>query len=95
MLFSFLTAAQLIHVHQATEKSLQEQSVEKESVQLSDKCSVCDYFHHIQGKQIFLGQQFLLPVLFPKAITIRPLLYTGNYNITLQGFTNKGPPYIS
>ncbi|ALL06008.1 hypothetical protein AQ505_11200 [Pedobacter sp. PACM 27299] len=69
-----------------------EQSGTQEQLQRSDKCSVCDYYHHIQGKQIFSHYLLELPAIFSKVISTSPHLLTGNYKITVQGFTNKGPP---
>lgn len=95
LLFSFLSVVQLIHVHQEMGKGSAGQSSQQEQLQLSDKCSVCDYFHHIQVKQLFSGAQLCLAEIYPIVITASSQLNTAKYKITVQGFSNKGPPYIS
>lgn len=95
LLFLSLAAAPVLHEHKEAHVSHQEKDGTQEQLQLSDKCSVCDYYHHIQGKQLFSYDQLELPAIFSKVITTSPHLLTGNYKITVQGFTNKGPPQIS
>lgn len=93
MLFVFISAAQVLHTHTATYGTHQEQHGEEEQLQLLDKCSVCDYYLHIQNKQIFSNDLFVLPPVFPQEITKTSYLLTGFSKVTIQGFTNKGPPH--
>lgn len=98
LLFLVLSAAPVLHDHNEGHVNPKEQqkgakqSGTQEQLQLSDKCSICDYYHHIQGKQIFSHYLLELPEIFSKVISTSPHLLTGNYKITVQGFTNKGPP---
>ncbi|MBC8988123.1 hypothetical protein H9X96_20405 [Pedobacter sp. N36a] len=97
LLFLCIAAAPILHEHTAVDSRHQENNnpepnSRQEQLQLSDKCSVCDYYHHIQGKQIFSHYLMELPSVFSKLISTIPHRFTRNYKITVQGFTNKGPP---
>ncbi|WP_316752741.1 hypothetical protein [Pedobacter gandavensis] len=70
----------------------QEQHGQDEQLQLVDKCAVCDYYLHIQSKQIFSNDLFVLAPVFSQVVIRTSHLLTGFSKITIQGFTNKGPP---
>ncbi|WP_316814094.1 hypothetical protein [Pedobacter heparinus] len=92
LLFLFISAAQVLHTHLDSENYHDKPYGDREQLQLIDKCSVCDYYHHTQGKQIFSHYPPILLSAHPKVITINTLVFTGNYKFELQGYTNKGPP---
>lgn len=92
-LFLFISAAQILHNHLDKHNDLHESCGDHDQLQLLDKCAVCDYYHHIQDKQIFLHYLPVLVVALPKAITVNTYVFVGNYKFSLQGYTNKGPPY--
>lgn len=91
-LFLFISAAQVLHVHPESAIADHEQCGEKEQLQGLDKCAVCDYFHHVQAKQIFWHHPVILVVALPQIRTINTQVLIGNYKFSLQGYTNKGPP---
>ncbi|MCX2453782.1 hypothetical protein OQX61_21110 [Pedobacter sp. PLR] len=93
LLFVFISAAQVLHTHTAPYGTHQEQHGEEEQLQLLDKCSVCDYYLHIQSKQIFSNDLFVLPPVFARVVTTTSYMLTGFSKVTIQGFTNKGPPH--
>lgn len=92
-LFLFISAAQVLHVHPGSHMNDHEQCGDKEQLQGLDKCSICDYYHHIQAKQIFWHHPVVLDVALPQTRTINTQVLIGNYKFSLQGYTNKGPPY--
>ncbi|WP_256011923.1 hypothetical protein [Desertivirga xinjiangensis] len=59
-----------------------------------DSCRICDYLAHKQGRELYLSfpPQLVLPILEP-VMRNTPVIAV-NYKFTLQGFTNKGPPYL-
>lgn len=92
LLFLLISAAQVLHTHISHPDTHHEQQGGEEQLQLSDKCSVCDYYLHIQNKQLFPNDLLVMPRLFPQAIDFPTHFLTGIYKITIHGFTNKGPP---
>lgn len=92
LLFLFISAAQVLHTHLDSENCHDKSCGDREQLQLTDKCSICDYYHHTEGKQIFLHYPPILLTAFPQVITINTPVFTGNYKFALPGYTNKGPP---
>lgn len=90
LLFLFISAAPALHSHHGVSKAGQ---VEEDSVyHTSDKCQVCDYCTHRQGKEFYLPFPSALSAPKPEPVTLSFRVYAGIYKFTLQGFTNKGPP---
>lgn len=94
LLFLFVAAAPLLHHHEHCERSEHVNVGSDENIQLTDKCAVCDYCHHIQGQQILLYYPQLQIIINTNAITLDNRALVSNYKFTLQGFTNKGPPAL-
>lgn len=92
-LFLFISAAQVLHAHADIHGDEHEQCGDKEQLQGLDKCAVCDYYHHVQGKQIFSHQPIIVVVALPQTRAINTRVLIGNYKFSLQGYTNKGPPF--
>jgi hypothetical protein len=92
-LLLFISAAQVLHTHPDRHCDEHEQCGDKEQLQGLDKCAVCDYDHHVQGKQIFSHQSLIVVVALPQTRTINTRVLIGNYKFSLQGYTNKGPPF--
>lgn len=90
--FLFTSTAQLFHIH--IEGHVHENAAyeENEQIQVPNKCTICDYYHHIQGQQILLYYPTVLPVIRPEIITLNTRVLKGNYEFTLQVIANKGPP---
>lgn len=94
LLFLFVAAVPLFHHHEHAHGNEHINTSSEESIQLSDKCAVCDYCHHIEGQQILLYHPQLQIVLNTDAITLDNRVLVSNYKFTLQGFSNKGPPAL-
>ena len=56
------------------------------------KCEICDFIIHKQSKYISSNILQNALVLSPVTITYNCNACICNYDFTLQGFTNKGPP---
>lgn len=90
LLFLFISAAPAFHSHHRVSKAGQ---VEEQPVyNTTDKCQVCDYYTHRQGKEFHLPFPPALAAPKPEPVTLAFRVYAGIYKFTLQGFTNKGPP---
>jgi hypothetical protein len=91
MLFLFLTAIQALHQHVIT---IQKEDVfnGEDFVNVTDKCAVCDYLNHQHNKEFHLPAPVLVTASVTKPVTLLSRSYAGIYKLTLQGFTNKGPP---
>lgn len=93
MLFLFISTAQLFHIH--TERHYDQNAAyeDKEQIGAVNKCSICDYYYHIQGQQILLFYPIVQTTVSPEVITLLAGVQTANYEFTLQVVANKGPPY--
>lgn len=89
--FTLISATQILHIHTMENDT---EIAQKESGSLSEKCGICDYIFHKQGKEIVLTAPYAFAVPLPKAVVIASGVFAGIYKFTLQGFTNKGPPSI-
>jgi len=92
MLFLAVSILQLAHTHKlfASEK----ENITSDSASVSEKCDICDFIIHKQSKHI---SEYFYPgiiVLSPVEITYNCNSCICNYEFTLQGFTNKGPPAL-
>jgi hypothetical protein len=87
-----ISFGQALHSHKSLTKT--EQSGEEDSGSLTEKCSICEFYLHKHGKELNLSfpPVYNQPVIQP--VTFNSQCYIGNYKFTLQGFTNKGPPFI-
>ncbi|WEK18528.1 MAG: hypothetical protein P0Y49_17195 [Candidatus Pedobacter colombiensis] len=92
-LFLFISIAQLFHLHIDVHENQEALYGDNERIQLSDKCTVCDYSHHVQGQQILLSHSQVLTITSPEAITLNTRVLTGFYDFTPQVTANKGPPH--
>ena len=92
LVFLLIAAAPLFHHHGHKPVCQHVSCNNSEKIQLTDKCAVCDYYHHTQGQQIHLAWSQSLPVINPEVIAPDTWVYQGKYKFTLPGFTNKGPP---
>lgn len=91
MLFLSISISQLLHTHKvfASEK----ENTTSDSVSAVEKCEICDFIIHKQSKHL---PAFIIPenliVLSPVGVSYNCDSCICNYDFTLQGFTNKGPP---
>jgi hypothetical protein len=92
LLFLCLSTAQLFHTHTEVYSDQHTAYDDKEQIQILNKCSVCDYYHHLQGKQILVFYPTVETIFNPEAITLDTQVLTENYEYTLQVIANKGPP---
>ena len=89
VLFLSISILQLVHVHKVF---AEKENVTADSVSAVEKCEICDFIIHKQSKHVaaYISQQII--VLSPFKITYNCNSCICNYEFTLQGFTNKGPP---
>jgi hypothetical protein len=92
VLFLSISVVQAFHNHDQIVNT--EQSDDNDYVSASNKCQLCAYSTHKQGKEFYLNYPLiqLLPALKPERLNTN--VFVGNYKFTLQGFTNKGPPAV-
>jgi len=95
VLFLFISTAQLFHVHADKHSDQNVQFEDKDQIQSLNKCSICDYYHYVQGQQILLSYPTVLTIVNPEAITLNTYVLTGNYDLITQIITNKGPPHFA
>jgi hypothetical protein len=90
VLFLSISILQLAHAHKVFPSD--KENVTAESVSAVEKCEICDFIIHKQSKHVpaDIPQQTI--VLSPVKITYSCNSCICNYEFTLQGFTNKGPP---
>lgn len=90
LLALFISSLQLIHSH--ADRKISQYAEEEHTTTIDDQCHVCDFLVHLKTDE----QHFIYPVLpsppLPQAIVYGNPVCAGNYEFTLQGFTNKGPP---
>jgi hypothetical protein len=86
-----ITAIQALH-HHASATYYDDGSENREYVDSTNKCAVCDYLSHQHNKEFHLPAPVLVTAPVIKPVTLRCRSYAGIYKFTLQGFTNKGPP---
>lgn len=94
LLFLSITSAPLLHHHEHSHTEGHVNTSLEESIQLADKCVVCDYYHHIAGQQILLSYPQIQTILNAHTNILDNPVLVCNYKFTLQGFTNKGPPCL-
>lgn len=95
LLFLSISAAPVFHDHKHSHTTQHVDCGSEEKTQLIDKCAICDYCHHVQGKQILLFYPQQSAILKAEVTTLDTRVLSSNYKFTLQGFTNKGPPSLS
>lgn len=95
LLFLFISTTQLFHIHPDKHSDQDVQLEDKDQIQSLDKCSICDYYHYVQGQQILLYYPIVLTIVNPEAITLNTYVRIGNYDFTPKIITNKGPPYFA
>jgi len=90
MLFLSISISQLLHTHKvfASEK----ENITGDSVSAVEKCEICDFIIHKQSKHIPVYISESLIVRSPVEVSYNRDSCVCNYEFTLQGFTNKGPP---
>ena len=92
MLFLSTSILQLAHNHRslASEKEIST----SDSVSALEKCEICDFIIQKQSKHLPAYFSPYMIVLSPVEITYNCNSCICNYEFTLQGFTNKGPPTL-
>ena len=92
ILFLSISVIQIFHSHKTVIKT--EQSDEEDNGYVNEKCKICDFFIHKHGKALHLSHPPIISTPLPDPISYNTFSYIGNYKFTLQGFTNKGPPFL-
>jgi len=90
-----IVLVQGFHLHPeqvACEHPGTEQKEEQHSFQ-TEKCKICDYLIHKKEKEICPDASYLQAQFLPLPVRAGGYLLAGTYKCTLQGFTNKGPPF--
>lgn len=95
LLFLFISTAQLFHIHVDRHSDQDVQLEDKDQIQSLDKCSICDYYHYVQGQQILLYYPTVQNIVNPEAITLNTCVLIGHYDFTPKIIANKGPPYLA
>ncbi|RFS21762.1 hypothetical protein DVR12_13965 [Chitinophaga silvatica] len=90
--FMYVTFLPLIHSHTCTEHY--ENFMDHKSSSVSSVCKGCsDYAHH-QGKEFDLPYPPVFTSLLPAPIEYSRPTCAGIYKMTLNAFSNKGPPTL-
>lgn len=89
LLFFSVWIVQAFHSHNVSSGS----TTDEECVYAADTCKICDYLAHKENKKFNISPVPVLAVPLSKAVTFLSRSYAGRYKFTLQGFTNKGPPF--
>jgi hypothetical protein len=95
LLFLSISTAQLFHIHADRHSDQDVQFEDKDQIRSLNKCSICDYYHYVQGQQILLTLNVVIIMVNPEVITLNTYVLTGNYDFTPQIITNKGPPHFA
>lgn len=83
--------AQAFHHHHYVPRD--EQTEDQEYLRAAEnKCSLCDYYAHNHGKEMYLSYPPVVETPLPPPVTLGTRVYARIYKFTLQGFSNKGPP---
>lgn len=90
--FVYVTILPLIHSHTCVEHY--EETTEEEENAFSAVCKVCDYFVQHQGKEFDLLYPPTIASILPAPIEYNGPVCAGIYEMTLNAFTNKGPPVL-
>lgn len=91
LLFLSIALLQLVHIHPAPLISKKD-STDRDLLSEIKKCEICDFIIHKRSKHIPINIFQNVIVLSPITITYNCNACICNYDFTLQGFTNKGPP---
>ncbi|SEW44166.1 hypothetical protein [Chitinophaga arvensicola] len=91
LLFLSVPVVQAFHHHHkaATEQTTDDQEDVSTTV---NKCPLCEYADHSQGKVLHLSYPPIVVVPLPEPVVLGIRVYARIYKFTLQGFSNKGPP---
>jgi hypothetical protein len=92
ILFLSTIFIQALHNHNSSLNTASSQ--DEQYTSLSEKCKICDDYHHKQEKEAVQVYQTALIVALPDSVDLGTRVLGGIYKFTLQGFTNKGPPAI-
>ena len=94
LLFCFVYASffPLLHSHACINHY--EQSSEEDSGTLAAVCKLCDYFVQQQGKEFEPAYPPAITPMLPAPIEHNGPVCAGIYEMTLNAFTNKGPPVL-
>ena len=90
MLFLSISILQLAHAHSVIPSN--EENIITDLVSAVEKCEICDFIIQKQSKHIATDISQEIIVLSPVKVTYQCNACICNYEFTLQGFTNKGPP---
>lgn len=88
--FVYVSVLPLIHSHTCFEHY--EDVSDEAGNTLSSVCKVCDYFVHQQGKEFYIQYPPAVTLMLPAPIEHNGPVCAGIYEMTLNAFTNKGPP---
>jgi hypothetical protein len=94
LLFLFIAVVPGFHHHGHNSVCRHLNCDDTEKIQFTDKCAICDYFHHVQVQPVLLPGTLSLPVIHPEAIAPGIWVSHDNYSFTLPGFTSRGPPRL-
>ncbi|WP_084237357.1 hypothetical protein [Pedobacter africanus] len=93
-LFLFIAIVPVFHHHGQNPVCRHLSCDDTEKIQLTDKCAVCDYFHHVQAQPVLLPGTLSLPIIHPEVINLDAWVPCGNYSFVLSGFSTRGPPML-
>ena len=94
MLFLCIVIVPVFHHHGQNPVCRHLHCDDTEKIQLTDKCAVCDYIHHVQAQPVVLPGILSLPIIHPEVINLDTWLPCGNYSFILPGFPTRGPPML-
>ncbi|RZK40933.1 MAG: hypothetical protein EOO90_13275 [Pedobacter sp.] len=83
-------AIQSMHWHPSSNKNSVEST--QTSISSSDLCSLCDYFNHHSNDDYLLPLTTITTAPLERAMQDLVREYSNLYQVTLKGYTNKGPP---
>ncbi|GEP89997.1 hypothetical protein SAMN05660909_01415 [Chitinophaga terrae (ex Kim and Jung 2007)] len=91
--FTYATFLPFFHSHTCIEHT--ENFKDSKSGSITSLCKACSYHIHHQGKDFDLPYPPTLEAPLPAIIEHNGRVCAGIYKMTLNAFTNKGPPAVA
>jgi hypothetical protein len=92
VLFLSVSILQLAHAHKVF--ASENENITTDSVSIVEKCEICDFIFQKQSKHLLAYFSYSVIVLSTLDVSYNCNSCIYNYEFTLQGFTNKGPPTL-
>jgi hypothetical protein len=89
-LFLSISLLQLVHAHAPFVSK--EDIGSKNLLSAVEKCEICDFTIHKQSKYIPIDSFQNVIIVWENEVNDNCEAYISNYEFSLQGYTNKGPP---